>query len=300
MFIHTIRELKLSADQINVLITYLEIRKTILSAMINFTCNTTGALDGSGQISEIGGNVTSLMEQRCQCINNGGTGTYCLNFLQGISSLNKGTDSTAFSAIAGKGLDALEGNPNAIQSEIDDINRKLDSLESELSGVGYDLPGFATAPLGPQPTPDDDWFQFDYNSKTEREKVEASSQQTSASLDVSYKSKSGFSFGGSGSYSKQTQDNFNSFSSDDVRVSGELLRVSVQMPWFRPELFNEKKLTLVRTICINNNNIIHYFLQIIILIFLLQNTACVIMDYDIVNIKVCHNELYCVDKIHLH
>ena len=127
-FIPTIREPKLSVDQINVLITYLEIRKTILSAMINFTCNTTGALDGSGQISEIGGNVTSLMEQRCNCINNGGTGADCDTLLQGIYSLNEATDSTAFSVLAVKGLNVLEGNPKAIESEIERIDEKLESM----------------------------------------------------------------------------------------------------------------------------------------------------------------------------
>ena len=219
--------------------------------MKNFTCNVTGALEGSGKFHEINGNVTSLMLKRCECIKNGGAGEDCDEFLQGIHSINKATDTTVFSLLAVKGLDALEGNPNAIESEIENIDQKLDSLKNELIGIGYALPGFASAPLGPQPALDDDWFQFEYDSKTEAVNVEVSSQTTSASLGISSSIKrrlGKFSFGArrSVSYSKYTRDSFSSFNSTNVRVSGELLRVSVQMPWFRPELFDEKQLIMVR------------------------------------------------------
>ena len=255
MFIHTIRELKLSADQINAQITYLEIRKTLLSAMENFTCNITGASEESDKLSGvISGNVSSLMMQRCECVKTGGSGADCDKFLQGIHSINQATDSTALSLIAVKGLDAFEGNPNAIKSEIDNIDQKLVSLKNELIGVGYALPGFASAPLGPQPPPKGkgNWFKFEYNSKTETEKEDANSQQTEVSVGFSIKPKRAkFSFGGSGSYTKQTEENFNSLNTEDYRVSGELLRVSVRMPWFRPELFDEKQLIMVRKIYIS-------------------------------------------------
>lgn len=38
-------------------------------------------------------------------------------------------------------------------------------------------------------------------------------------------------------YSKDTADMFQSLSTRDTKISGQLLRVTVQKPWFRPEIF---------------------------------------------------------------
>ena len=241
------RDLKLTADQINLIISYLEARKLILTAMKDSTCElgnaketaTTTSTDASNSLKA---NATELMKQRCNCIIKGGSGESCSQYLKGLAGITSAADSAAFASLSLKGLEGLVGNNEAITDEIDKIDAEIESLRQ--GGGGYSLPELATIPIGPQPSPADSWLQFDYDSSQEITKE--TREKTSTSFSLSFKARYGlFSIGGSTSYSKQTEDNFSSFKSERVRVGGEILRVSVQMPWFRPELFKESKLTMV-------------------------------------------------------
>ena len=242
------RELKLTADQINLKISYLEARKDILTAMKDYTCDLgdakgTATTKSTAASNAAKANATELMTQRCNCVKNGGSGGEgCSEFVQGLAGITSAADSAAFASLALKGLDGLVGNNEAITDEIANIDAEIQSLGQ--GGGGYSLPGLANIPIGPQPSPADSWLRFDYDSSQETTKE--TRERTSTSFSLSFKAKFGlFSIGGSVSHSKQTQDDFSSFRSEKVKVGGEILRVSVQMPWFRPELFKESKLTMV-------------------------------------------------------
>ena len=242
------RDLKLTADQINLKISYLEARKHILTAIKDYNCDLGSARESAATrnteaSNAVKGNATELMKQRCNCVINGRSGGEgCSEYLKGLGLITSAADSAAFASLALKGLDGLVGNNAAITDEIDKIDAEIETLGQD--GGGYSLPGLANIPIGPQPSPGNSWLLFDYDSSQEITKQ--TSKTTSTSFSLSFKARYGlFSIGGSSSYSKQTQDNFSSFKSEKVRMGGEILRVSVQMPWFRPELFEEPKLKMV-------------------------------------------------------
>ena len=248
MFLYHNRELKLTADQINLKISFLEARKHILTAMKDSTCELasakkTATTKSSEASTAAKDNATEIMKQRCNCVINGGSeGEGCSQYLSGLAGITSAAKSAALASWSLKGLDGLVGNNESITDEIDKIDAEIATLGQ--GGGGYSLPGLAKIPIGPQPSPADSWLQFDYDSSQETTTV--TEEKTSTSFDLNFKASFGlFSIGGGASYSKQTQDNFSSFKSEKVKVGGEILRVSVQMPWFRPELFKESKLTMV-------------------------------------------------------
>ena len=192
----------------------------------------------------VGTNVTDLMRARCDCFKKGNTGTECESYTAGLGTLNGVASTSAINYLVYQGFASLAGNPDAINREIEKIDAELSSLGDDLNDAGFGLPEISSVPVGPQPAAADNWLQFDYNSKTEDQREESETTSTSFGYDFG----SSFNiFSVSGSYSRSTSDQFSSFKSTEVRVAGELLRVTVQMPWFRPEIFREKRFTLVIT-----------------------------------------------------
>ena len=92
----------------------------------------------------------------------------------------------------------------------------------------------------------DQWLQFEYDSKSS-----SSSQDDSHSFSSSSSSGGvdGFFFGSSSSSYSQTEERDHEYklSKSDMKVKGELLRVNIKRPWFRPEIFHEPGLTYVST-----------------------------------------------------
>lgn len=248
-------EIKLTPDQINMQIAYLETRKNLLTAMKDADCDVSDSRNTANTkkdeaTSEVTDSVGELMKKRCKCGQSGGSSDECTAYLKELGSISATADTSAFSSMALEGLAGLAGNTDAIDEEISKVDTSIAALRSEAGSTGFGLPGLATLPLGPQPSPADNWLQFDYNSNTKDQKE--TSEKTSTSVSVGFKASfGGFSIGGSFSHSKQTAENFKSFKSRDVKVAGELLRITVQMPWFRPELFLEKKLTMTDNILVS-------------------------------------------------
>jgi hypothetical protein len=245
-------DLKLTPDQINMQIAYLEARKNILTAMNGTGCDVSGSKStatttNTNDNTAVTDKTEALMTKRCECGKSGGKGDKCTEYLEELSSLSTAADASAYSYMALQGLDGLAGDTAAIDEEITRVDNSIAALTSEGGATGYGLPGLATLPLGPQPSPTDNWLAFDYNSNTKDERI--TKEKTSTSFSLSFKASFGlWSVSGGFSHSKQTEDNFRSFKSRDVKVAGELLRVSVQYPWFRPELFKEPKLTMTENI----------------------------------------------------
>ena len=239
----------LTPEQINIKIAYLTARKEILQAMRDYECSADeqkSAKEGEYNTNKqsVSDNVTALMEKRCNCFKANNEGDNCDSYLDGLANLNNVASVSAVSYLVFQGFSSLAGNPDAINSEIDRIDDELAELSTALNNAGFGLPEIASVPIGPQPAPQDNWLSFEYSSKTTSQTE--TSERTSTSFSTRFQANYGlWRVSGSAAYSRQTADQFSSFKSRELRVSGELLRVTVQMPWFRPEIFREKRFSLV-------------------------------------------------------
>ena len=106
--------------------------------------------------------------------------------------------------------------------------------------------------------PNDNWLSFEYNSQSESDESLQRSQYSVYSSSVkSYASSGSYSWWGrTGSYSGSSSSAsssgsssegsaFNSLTKANITVHGKILKVSIQRPWFRPDIFKNGRLGFV-------------------------------------------------------
>ncbi len=137
-------------------------------------------------------------------------------------------------------VNGVNTTKEAFQAVIDDIDENIEDLQRSLLNAGSKFPSLARHAADSQDQLDSRWLQFEFDSsKTTRE----SSSSRSHTSVASQFSASGllWSVKGSFSYSKSESQFRSAMNSADVKVKGELLRVVVQRPWFRPSLFKSEQ-----------------------------------------------------------
>ena len=124
----------------------------------------------------------------------------------------------------------------SIESSIAKIDQDITSLQQKLLVAGSKFSTLAQHAADSQEQLDSRWLQFEVNS--EKTEFQTSSSQKQFSTAASFKA-SGFfwSVRGSASYSRSESKFQRDMNSAQVNIQGELLRVIVQRPWFRPSLF---------------------------------------------------------------
>ena len=182
--------------------------------------------------TELGTNTTGLMDSQCNCALNGGTAceTYNNDLTETLSSF--AAQARKYQYL--KSLEALRGgNKDAVNNLITEVNTEITSLESDPTSVYVPEVTHALPPVNAYK---DNWLHFSYDSRQKHEKQTQEQTSTSFSLNVGFTTGM---FGGSLNvgYSKETADMFQKLSTRDTKISGQLLRVTVQKPWFRPEIF---------------------------------------------------------------
>ena len=182
--------------------------------------------------TKLGANTTELMDAQCNCALSGGTA--CENYNNDLTATlgNFAAQARRYQYL--KALEALKGgNKDAVNKLITEVDTEITSLESDTASVYVPEVTHALPPVNAYK---DNWLHFSYDSKQKHEK--RTEEQTSTSISVGVGFTSGM-FGGSLNvgYGKQTADMFQKLSTRDTKVSGQLLRVTVQKPWFRPEIF---------------------------------------------------------------
>ena len=148
----------------------------------------------------------------------------------------------------------MQSRITAIQRDIGEIEEQLNNLDKGQVYLGEiaDSKEFkALNQLGNQTVQDYDseWLQFEYDYDS----THIDTSQDSSSLGVS----AGFGGGIKGAsldasayYGKGTADLQQAVNSASLKASGELLRVSIKRPWFRPSLFENPVLYFVSCIIV--------------------------------------------------
>lgn len=222
----------------------LEAQLKILSAVENHKCDASDARDTADTAyksdqSNLDTFSQGMMTDRCKCIAAEDRDA-CDKYSENLALLATNITNSGMKYLVLETLKAAQQNPEGIATLREGIQDQVSVLRDELSRTSRGIPQLATVATE-KPTYDDNWLHFSYNSKYSK------NIKTHAATQTSFKASGSFGwgwFGGSASVStsKQTQDDFSSFKGTNVKVSGQMLRVSVQMPWFRPEMFRNTKL----------------------------------------------------------
>ena len=205
-------------------------------------------------------NASDLVQLRAQCME---TRKYksnaCIKFRSAQEKTTNALFQQAQSYSEWQSLDfiinASSSFQDGLQKQIDQLNQELQDLEDELSGtLGYlgdivesqqhDFSNLTD--IGR----DDAWLQFYFDSQSSQQDTEKESSSVSFGSSFSV---GGLFWSASGSFGySRSESNFAaSVAGSRVKASGELLRVQILRPWFRPTLFEDPSLSFVSlvTLC---------------------------------------------------
>ena len=132
--------------------------------------------------------------------------------------------------------DALNQTAQLLEEQIQDLKRRLASTDVKFSHLARKAQHAADS----QEQLDSQWLQFSFDSQRYQSSSETEYSRTTSHFAASAGGGWGmFSFGASYSQSRSRSDySFESaMNSAQTEVSGELLRITVQRPWFRPSIF---------------------------------------------------------------
>ena len=238
------RASRLSADQILLRIGMLEAQLIVLSSVENHKCDASEAESTANTRyetyrGELGTLSNGMMSDRCKCITTEDSEA-CNKYSQNLAVLTSNITNSGMKYLVLETVKAVQQNPEGIAAMKEGIRDRISILRDDLAKTGHGIPQLASVATE-KPTYDDNWLYFSYDSKFSKSIVAHSSSHTS----FSGSSRVGWCWyrgSGSYSYSKQTRNDFSSFKNTQVKVSGQILRVAVQMPWFRPEMFRNAKL----------------------------------------------------------
>ena len=243
----------MTPDQMNVEIGKLQSQIKFLEAILLFNgSNTECTIDSSidtlqgesdDETNALEMNVTTMMTSRCKCAvatSSGTTGEDCTNYQDELDISLSGLDTSAEKYQIRAALQAArDGNSAQVRSLVERLNDEIDELNGELLTAGFGIPLEAGAATQTGYDRGDGWLQFSYQSSETETNVATSSSYTST-LVVR-----GGWFPRTSSRTERRQSYESSLETSDVSLSGELMRVTIRFPWFRPELFRSDRITFV-------------------------------------------------------
>ena len=145
--------------------------------------------------------------------------------------------------------DFLSSRANSLKREIASIDVELAESKPYLGGVAdsKEFRDLNSLLNDTEQNLDDAWTAFEYDSDSSH----IDSDQKTKSTTVS----AGFGVGGpglgiqaAGNYAKTTADLKQALNSANLKVSGELLRVVIKRPWFKPSIFQDPSLSFVSSV----------------------------------------------------
>ena len=147
--------------------------------------------------------------------------------------------------------DFLSSRANSLQREIASIDVELNASKPYLGGVAdsKEFRDLNRLLNNTEQNLDDAWTAFEYNSDSSHVHSDQETKSTKFSA--------GFGVGAPGfgiqvavNHGKGTADLKQALNSANLKVSGELLRVVIKRPWFKPSIFQDPSLSFVSFSCI--------------------------------------------------
>ena len=133
-------------------------------------------------------------------------------------------------------MNDVDSTKQSINNIIEQIDQEVNELEQDLREAGAKFPSLARHAADSQQELDSRWLRFNFNSES-REEFSRSTQKH-FSVASSFKASGWFwSVRSSFSHSRSESSFQSSMNSANIKVNGELLRVTVNRPWFQPSLF---------------------------------------------------------------
>ena len=135
----------------------------------------------------------------------------------------------------------------AIERQVEHINEQLDNTAPYLGDIAdsrefRDLNNILNET---EQNLDDEWEQFEYDSDSSHVSTDIHTSSLSVGVGFGVGVPGEFSLGGSFNYGKSTGDIKQAVSSANLKVSGEVLRVTIKRPWFKPSIFENPLLFFV-------------------------------------------------------
>ncbi|CAI8035380.1 hypothetical protein GBAR_LOCUS19863 [Geodia barretti] len=177
-------------------------------------------------------------------------GTECDRYASSSSSAYESVESSTELFACVRDLDfqvnAFEQSREALNQTAQEIERQIEALQQRLSTTDVKFSHLAREAqhaADSQDILDSQWLSFQFDSKRYKSSSSTLSSRTTSNFAASASGGFGF-FSFSASYSSSRSRSDYSFqaamNSAETVVGGELLRVTVQRPWFRPSLFKSK------------------------------------------------------------
>ena len=257
-FLHYIyRTLGMDGEQAAIKIGELQSRITFLEAIRDYDVASNcpslvteiNTMESSFNTSRdmVSSGANSLMGQRCECIierYTGGADSECsdLDSSSDSSTANLEDASAKFQVLSALRA-ARDGDEDAINELIADVQGQLDSITAELRGRGYGVPDAALSAGFSITEPPEAWLSFSFSTATAS--TVRSSYRSSYSATDRVRSFGWVQRSSTTSISSSVSSAYSAISNSAFSVSGEILRVTVKYPWFRASLFRSTKLKLV-------------------------------------------------------
>ncbi len=196
-------------------------------------------------------NITDYLNQELQCLNDqSGKGKVCTDYDKSREDVINGLikEAESFATYQHANLDS-SSYLNSLQKQKEKLQSQLQSIEALLGEVTPYLGGLLDAtPLEVASLQDTyrdrEWMQFEFDSKQFEEQKDSHTTAESVTAQMSFHILF-FHGGGSYTHSKQTAYNSDQLAQSNMRVKGEMLRVNIKRPWFKPELFDNPEIDYV-------------------------------------------------------
>lgn len=139
--------------------------------------------------------------------------------------------------------EALNETATQIEEQINALQQRLATSDVKFSHLARDAQHAADT----QDQLDSKWLSFSFNSERYKTSSVSSHSRKTSSIAGSFRA-GGFLWSASASYSYSRSRSESRFASNmnsaKTIVSGELLRVTIQRPWFRPSIFKSTQLQI--------------------------------------------------------
>ena len=271
MIIVPFREQRPSRDQLQLMLGKLQSRLDAVESSINFVNNIQSDSDSASirqhlenlknNLNGIKGdakdNVKDYIRSMYQCMTDEtGVGEQCKALKNSINSTLASLvdEANAFASLetfsyliqANSGyINSLTSEANRLKNEISRINSLLGEASSYLGGLTEAAP-LAIANLTDE-YKDDQWLQFDFSSTSANTEQDDSHEYSKAYGGGGFHF---FFFGGGSSSNSESEKKTHAYklAKADIAVKGELLRVNIKRPWFKPQVFDDPGLNFVSSI----------------------------------------------------